>query len=89
MIAAVKIVPSEDGDSTVVSAGEQVWRKKYPSMPDATTEAVELRIMEPHDKTFVDASQRQPTWPGRGYAPTRRFEVDVEELIRRDFLLDA
>jgi hypothetical protein len=44
MIAAVKIVPSEDGDSTVVSAGEQVWRKKYPSMPDATTEAVELRI---------------------------------------------
>lgn len=26
---AVKIIPSEDGAYTVVSVGEQIWRKKY------------------------------------------------------------
>ena len=64
-------------------------RKKYQSMPDATSEAVELGIMEPRERTFVDVSQRQPTWSGRGYASTRPFKVDVEELIRRGFRLDA
>ena len=42
MIVSVKIVPNEDEAYTVVSAGEQVWRKKYPSMPTAIGEAVEL-----------------------------------------------
>ena len=54
-------------------------------MPYATSEAVELGIMEPREKTFVDASQRQLTWSRRGYAPTRTFKVDVEELIRARF----
>jgi hypothetical protein len=44
---AVKIIPSEDGAYTVVSVGEQVWRKKYLSMEDATSEAAELQIMTP------------------------------------------
>jgi hypothetical protein len=37
---AVKIVPSEDEAYTVMSAGEHVWRKKYPSTSAATSEAV-------------------------------------------------
>jgi hypothetical protein len=85
----VKIVPVEEGANTTASSDGKVWRKKYQSMPDATSEAVELGIMEPREKTFVDASQRQPTWSGRGYAPTRPFKVDVEELISRGFRLDA
>jgi DNA-binding protein H-NS len=89
VMAIVKIVPVDEGTNTTASVDGKVWRKKYQSMPDATSEAVELRIMEPREKTFVDASQRQPTWSGRGYAPTRPFEVDVEELIKRGFLLDA
>ena len=42
----------------MVSAGEQVWRKKYPSMEDATSEAEELHIV---------LGERQGT---RGFAPT-------------------
>jgi hypothetical protein len=45
MIMAVKIVPTEDGALTAASAGEQVWRKMYPSMDAATSEAVELQII--------------------------------------------
>jgi hypothetical protein len=51
---AVKIIPSEEGAYTVMSTGEQVWRKKYPSMDVATSEAVELQIMEPSDKPLAD-----------------------------------
>jgi hypothetical protein len=52
MIVAIKIVPSEDGAYTVVSDGERVWRKKYASMDDATSEAAELQIMTPKDKRY-------------------------------------
>ena len=47
---AVKIVPSDEEAYTVVSVGEQVWRKKYPSMSAATSEALELQILAPNDK---------------------------------------
>jgi hypothetical protein len=60
---AVEIVPSEDGAYTVVSAGEQVWRKKYASMLAATDETVELQIMTPSDKRLAVMSQPTPTYP--------------------------
>jgi hypothetical protein len=88
VMATVRIVFIRDEVHTTAAVKDKVWRKRYEDMPDATREAVELRIMEPRDKTFVDASQRRPTWSGRGYAPTRLFEVDVDELIRRGFELD-
>jgi hypothetical protein len=84
MIVAIKIVPSRDG---AYSEGDRAWHKKYASIPDATSEAVELEIMTAEDKRLLDDSQRQPTWP-HGYAPTRSFKVDLGELTRRDFRLD-
>ncbi len=84
---AVKIVPSEKGAYTVVSAGEQVWRKKYPSMEDATTEAEELQIMTTKDKGLADMTQPVPTYAQGFSSPS--VDVDLEDLIARGFLLDA
>ena len=84
---AVKIVPSEDEAYTVVSIGEQVWRKKYPSMSAATSEALELQILAPSDKGLADMSQPVPTYAQGFTSPS--VEVDLDELIKRGFLLDA
>jgi hypothetical protein len=84
---AVKIVPSEDEAYTVVSVGEQVWRKKYPSMSAATSEALELQIMAPNDKGLADMSQPVPTYAQGFTSPA--VEVDLGELIKRGFQQDA
>ena len=86
-VMAVKIVPSEDEAYTVVSIGEQVWRKKYPSMSAATSEALELQIMAPNDKGLADLPQPVPTY-AQGFTAAS-VEIDVDELIKRGFLLDA
>jgi hypothetical protein len=87
MIVSVKIVPSEDEAYTVVSADHQVWRKKYPSMSAATSEAVELQIMTPNEKQLGDLSQPVPTYAQGFSSPTA--EVNLDELTARGFLLDA
>jgi hypothetical protein len=84
---AVKIVPSEDEAYTVVSVGEQVWRKKYLSMSAATSEALELQIMAPNDKGLADMSQPVPTYAQGFTSPA--VEVDLDELIKRGFQQDA
>jgi hypothetical protein len=84
---AVKIVPSEDEAYTVVSVGEQVWRKKYPSMSAATGEALELQIMAANDKGLADMSQPVPTY-AQGFTSSG-VEVDLDELIKRGFQQDA
>jgi hypothetical protein len=84
---AVKIVPSDDKAYIVVSVGEQVWRKKYPSMSAATNEAIELQIMAPSDKGLADMSQPVPTY-AQGFTATS-VEVDLDELAKRGFLLDV
>jgi hypothetical protein len=58
----IVFIREEVHTTAIVKGG--VWRKKYWSMPEATSEAVELGIMEPRAKTFVDASQRPPNWVG-------------------------
>ena len=87
MIMAVKIVPTEDGALTAACGGEHVWRKMYPSMDAATSEAVELQIMEPRDKQLADVSQPVPTY-AQGFS-SPEVEVELNELIRRGFLLDS
>jgi hypothetical protein len=87
MIMAVKIVPSEDRAYTVLSEGERVWRKKYPSMEAATREAAEMQIMTPSEKWLVDTSQPVPTYAQGVSSPS--VDIDLEDLIRRGFLLDA
>jgi hypothetical protein len=84
---AVKIVPSENGAYTVVSAGEGVWRKRYPSMEDATSEAEELQIMTVNDKGLADMTQPVPTY-AQGFS-SASVDVDLEDLIARGFLQDA
>lgn len=84
---AVKIIPGEDGAYTVVSVDERVWRKKYPSMEAATSEAAELQIMTPTEKGLAGMPQSAPTY-SQGFT-TPSVEVDVDELNQRGFLLDA
>jgi hypothetical protein len=84
---AVRIIPSEDEAYAALSAGEHVWRKKYPSMPAATVEAVELQIMTPHEKQLADISQPVPTYAQGFSSPA--VEVDLDELSKRGFLLDS
>ena len=59
---AVKIVPTEDGALTAASGAELVWRKMYPSMDAATSEAVELQIMTASEKSLAVMSQPMPTY---------------------------
>lgn len=87
MIVAIKIVPSEDDAYTVVCEGERVWRKKYASMDDATSEATELQIITPNDKQLADLSQPVPTYAQGFTSPS--VEVDLHELEARGFCLDA
>jgi hypothetical protein len=87
MIVAIKIIPSEDGAYTVVSEGERVWRKKYGSMDDATSEATELQIITPNDKQLADLSQPVPTYAQGFTSPS--VEVDLGELEERGFRLDV
>ena len=84
---SVKIIPSDDEAYTVVSVDEQVWRKKYPSMSAATSEALELQILTPNEKGLADMSQPVPTY-AQGFTSTS-VDVDLDELIKRGFLLDA
>jgi hypothetical protein len=84
--SAVKIVPSDEEAYTVVSVGEQVWRKKYPSMSAATSEALELQILAPNDKGLADMSQPVPTY-AQGFTSSA-VQVDIDELIKRGFQQD-
>jgi hypothetical protein len=86
MIVAIKLVPNEDGAYTVVSGDERVWRKKYASMDDATSEAEELQILSPKDKQLADLTQPVPTYAQGFTSPS--VEVDLGELERRGFRLD-
>jgi hypothetical protein len=84
--ATFRIEPVGDWFHATVSADGKVWRKKYESWTDASSEAVELGTMEPSFKEFVDKAVRRET---SGYAPSRTFEVDLDELRTRRFLLDS
>jgi hypothetical protein len=86
VMAKVWISPVGDEVHTTISADGKVWRKKYESMPDATTEAVELEIMTESDKRLLDDAARQPDWT-QDYGPIRRFEVNSGELKARGFVL--
>jgi hypothetical protein len=87
MIMAVKIIPTDDGAQIVTSAGDQVWRKIYPSMDAATSEAIELQIIGPKEKGIADMSQPVPTYAQGFTSP--EVEVEPKELVRHGFLLDS
>jgi hypothetical protein len=82
MMFMAKIVPVGDGDfqTTATSADGKVWRKRYKSWPDATADAVELRMMRPGMKRIVDGYPLVP------YKPETPCEVDVDELIAHVFV---
>jgi hypothetical protein len=88
MMFMVKIVPVGDGEfqTTATSADGKVWRKRYKSWPDATADAVDLRMMLPDMKRIVDGYRRMPGHADDGYAPETPYEVDVDELIAHGFV---
>jgi hypothetical protein len=57
MVASIKVVPSKDGARTIVSNDEQIWRKDYSSMTEATSEAVTLRFITIEEKRSVERCQ--------------------------------
>jgi hypothetical protein len=59
----------------------------YPSMDAASTEAVELQIMEPRNKRIADVSPPVPAY-AQGFS-SPEVEVDLNETIKRGFLLDS
>jgi hypothetical protein len=57
----VKIVSSGEEAYVVLSARAHFWRKMYPCMSAANSEALELQIMTPNEKQLADLSQPVPT----------------------------
>jgi hypothetical protein len=96
------IQPVGDEVHTTVQTGDKVWRKRYGSISDATTEAIELRMMEEQTRPFVEGVLGQRTWPPSRHEstrsvdtvlvqlqPIRPVEVDLDELRTRGFLVDS
>jgi hypothetical protein len=97
MMAKFTMQPVGNEVRTTVRASDEVWCKRYGSATDATTEAVELGIIEARSKPFLEETLRQRTWPAGLPEPTRPFDVfliesiepvaiDLDELRARGFL---
>jgi hypothetical protein len=100
VLATFTIQPVGDEVRTAVQTGDKVWRKNYGSISHATTEAIELRMMEEQTRPFVEGVLGQRTWPPSSYESTRSVdavlvqsvgpvEVDLDELRTRGFLVDS
>jgi hypothetical protein len=97
MMAKFNMQPVGNEVHTRVRAGDEVWCKRYGSVTDATTEAVELGVMEARSKAFVEETLLQRTWPAGLPEPVtpvdtilvesiEPVEVDLDELRARGFL---
>jgi hypothetical protein len=82
IMAVFKIEPIDDEAHTTISAGDKVWCKKHESATDATSEAVELGMMEAHTTPFVEETLRQRAWPPGGSGPTRSVDAVLIESIK-------
>jgi hypothetical protein len=97
MMAMFNMQPLGNEVHIRVRAGDEVWCKRYGSVPDATTEAVELGIIEPRSKPFVEETLFRRNWPAGLPEPltpvdailfqsVEPVEVDLDELRARGFL---
>jgi len=97
MMAMFNMQPIGNEVHTRVGAGDEVWCKRYGSVTDATTEAVELGIMEARSKPFAEEILLQRAWPTGLPEPVKPVdailfqsvkpvEVDLDELRARGFL---
>jgi hypothetical protein len=86
--AKIAIIPIRDEVDTIATVNGDLWRKKYEDMPSASVEAVELRVMTPAEKWYMDEAARRADW-SEGHLPPTLVEVDLDELIRRGFHLDV
>jgi hypothetical protein len=80
--ASVYFRPEGDRACVEVSSSGQLWVKDYQSMPDATGDAVQLRLMKEYDKALVDQHQRQPSYP---HDYKTKANVDLLVLARNGF----
>jgi hypothetical protein len=99
MMAMFDMQPIGTEFHTRVRVRDEVWCKTYGSVTDATTEAIELGIMEARSKPFVDENLLQRSWPTGFPEPgtpvdailvgsIEPVEVDLDELRARGFLPD-
>jgi hypothetical protein len=99
MMAMFSMQPIGNEFHTRVRAGEEVWCKRYGSVADATTEAVELGIMEARNKPFMEETLLQRTWPAGFPEPGTPVDaflvesiepvgVNLDQLRARGFLPD-
>jgi hypothetical protein len=96
MMAMFNMQPIGNEVHTRVGAGDEVWCKRYGSVTDATTEAVELGIMEARSKPFAEEILLQRAWPAGLpervtpvdilFQSVEPVEVDLDELRTRGFL---
>jgi hypothetical protein len=96
MMATFNMQPVANEVHTRVRAGEEMWCKRYGSVTDATTEAVELGIIEARNRPFVEdvlqgiwpAGLPEPGTPGNEILvqSIEPVEVDLDELRARSFL---
>ena len=97
MMAKFSMQPIGNEVHTRVRAGDELWCKRYGSVTDATTEAVELGMMEARNKPFMEQTLLQRTWPAGFPKPVtpvdtilvesiEPFQIDFDELRVRGFL---
>jgi hypothetical protein len=96
MMAKFSMQPIGNEVHTRVRAGDELWCKRYGSVTDATTEAVELGMMEARNKPSVEEALLQRNWPDGFPEPgtpvdvilesIEPFGVDLDELTARGFL---
>ena len=95
-MAMFSMQPIGNGVHTRVRTGDEVWCKRYGSVTDATTEAVELGMMEARNKPFMEETLLRRNWPDGFPEPgtpvdvifesIEPFGVDLDELRVRGFL---
>jgi hypothetical protein len=97
IMAIFNMQPIGNEVHTRVRSDDEVWCKRYGSVTDASTEAVELGFIEARSKPFVEETLLQRTWPA-GFPETvtpadailvqsiEPVEVDLDELRARGFL---
>jgi hypothetical protein len=90
VLARFTIQPVGDEVHTSIKAGDKMWRKKYGSISDATTEAIELRMMEEQTRPFAEGVLGQSrSVDAVLFESLRPFEVDLDEIRRRGFWVDS
>jgi hypothetical protein len=82
----IHLFPVEDGACSRVSLSGKFWSKNYPSMPDATSEAVGLGMLPIFEKDYLNRCQLMPNFP---HDLKREIAIRSKTLIKSGFHREA